>query len=216
MESSRSPPLYCGLPRGSVLAQAPDLFQSLDSEESRLQSEVDRDPACQRLFAQLAQVPSYKKLLAVQTSKRALRAAYGQEMSDAPEIKKSEHVQRGNGSTSPKNPRVDSISYKVRVAAQKFFQTTGTRAGSGAVLRYVTEQGIAITNKKPQNQVASILSHDELFDNRGDERGVGYGLREWTVEREELHATPSIIPGNIFGDPLFGEPPSAKDAGSTK
>ena len=60
-------------------------------------------------------------------------------------------------------------------------------------MEILRERGIEINNKKPQAQVASVLSHNPLFDNSGDSHGLGYGLREWT-ERESLHSVEASSP----------------------
>jgi hypothetical protein len=154
----------------------PDFVRSLQNEEARLETELKRSP----LFRQLE---------AVRESLRKLMPAY--EGSGADAIQAASSL-AGNGtltadaivvpasSQQGRTERAGSMSSIVSQAALKLFRETGKRAKSSIILEILAKNGVQIDNKKPQAQVASILSHNPLFDNTGDARGSGYGLREWS------------------------------------
>ena len=55
----------------------------------------------------------------------------------------------------------------------------------------VEKDVVSDNSKKNQSQVASILSHHPLFDNRYDSHGIGYGLQEWSVAQAENAEPPN-------------------------
>jgi hypothetical protein len=73
----------------------------------------------------------------------------------------------------------------VTKTALSLFRETGRRAKSSEIEAVLRKDGVKFYNKKPQAQIASILSHNPLLDNTGDSRGSGYGLREWSDSRNE-------------------------------
>lgn len=141
-----------------------------------------------RLEAELRQHPTFRKLEAVRGSLKALNSAYGGVMADvltdadarpAPSVTKAEN--RTDASAVPVR-RVGSVSGVVGDLAEAWFDSTGRRAKSPAIVEFVASQGIRIRGRKPTGVVASILSHDGRFDNAADRHGVGYGLKAWAKQ----------------------------------
>lgn len=177
------------------------VFKALEDEDVRLSSELERDPEYQRTMAALYQIPTYRRRMAVRDSIHSLRIAYGHQDITTGNIISSEGITRSTAVFSRKGSRENSITNRVSTAMEKQFRETGKRVGSAAVLSHVTELGIKISNKKPQNQVASILSHDPRFDNKSDDRGVGYGLVEWsTTDPGQEISDPTEVQTLLFGE----------------
>jgi len=77
------------------------------------------------------------------------------------------------------------------------------RATSAQITALAKQRGIEIEGKKPQSTVASILSHSPDFDNTGDIRGRGYGLKEWSERLGKgiggVTSAPSVVrPANTL------------------
>jgi len=157
------------------------VFQALEDEDARLSVELERDSQYQRTIAILNQIPAYRQRVAVRDSIQSLRIAYAYQSAAIVRTVSPTEIVRTKAVILHKGSRENSISNLVSTAMEKQFRETGKRAGSAAALSHVTQLGIRISNKKPQNQVASILSHDPRFDNKSDAHGVGYGLAEWSA-----------------------------------
>jgi hypothetical protein len=155
----------------------PSFVKELRAEEARLEAELQR-------------LPLFRQLEAVRESLRTLLPAYGDDSHielrpenatanvaiNRPVFRRRTEPTMAFGRTT----RQGSMSHTVSAIALEHFQNTGRRANSGQIVEILRQRGIEIDNKKPQAQVASILSHNPLFDNSGDHHGQGYGLCEWT------------------------------------
>lgn len=148
----------------------PDFVKALQAEESRIE-------------ADLKLTPMYRRLEAVRASLRELMPVYAEGSAAEPFISPVV-MDRLPPKTTDSIPNVKpgSISSIVSKTAHDLFIITGKRATSSDILSRVLAKEFKTENKKPQAQVASILSHNPLFDNTGDSHGSGYGLREWTVK----------------------------------
>lgn len=153
----------------------PEFVKSLQAEEARLEAELKLSPL-------------YRQLEAVRESLHQLMSAYAadatQQVGTLPvTLRVPAPV---GGASEVGQPvvrgqlRPDSMSSIVSQVAYDHFRETGKRAKSSQILMFLETRGIKIRNKKPTAQIASILSHNALFDNAGDGHGSGYGLREWS------------------------------------
>ena len=88
----------------------------------------------------------------------------------------------------------------------------GKRLTSSDVVSVALKQGVELSSQKPQSVVASILSHNELFDNGFDHRGIGYGLKEWLGETGTAAPPPDQAPLPRNAEPPSGSPGPAPSA----
>jgi hypothetical protein len=143
---------------------AQDIFAPLLAEEERLEAELRR-------------LPIYRQLEAVRSSIASLKSVYGQP------------IQNHNKSIAApvpgrqRNPA--SITNRVVQIAASAMRTRQKRVKSSDVLEIALREGVQISSSKPQSVVASILSHEGMFDNKFDDRGAGYGLREWSEAQDD-------------------------------
>jgi len=145
---------------------APDFIGALRAEEAQLE-------------AALQQSPVFRRLEAVRESLRNLLRVY-EGFEGMPEQPPATELPLRPAAT--RGARQGSTSGIVTEVAIDVLKSTGRRITSGQLLAILRQRGIKIENNKPQAQVASILSHNHLFDNQGDSHGSGYGLREWTEQ----------------------------------
>jgi hypothetical protein len=115
----------------------------------------------ERLEAELRRLPVYRQLEAVQNHNQAIVAPA-----------------RGR----LRNPA--SITNRVVQVAASAMRAQQKRVKSSEVLEIAIREGVQITSSKPQSVVASILSHEGMFDNKFDDHGAGYGLREWSEAQD--------------------------------
>jgi hypothetical protein len=145
-----------------------DLLSPLFAERSRLETE-------------LRQVPVFRQLEAVNSAIAAIKSAY--EESEPPAL----IAQPSEMHASRRQP--GSTTSRVVQVAVETMQSTNRRYKSSEVLELARKAGVEVSGTKPHSVVASILSHDDRFDNRYDHRGNGYGLREWVVTDNFSHVT---------------------------
>jgi hypothetical protein len=153
---------------------AQDIFAPLIAEEERLEAELRR-------------LPVYRQLEAVRSSIASLKAVYGQSGQN--------HNHTVNPAPVPgrsRNP--GSITTRVVQIAASAMRTRQKRVKSSEVLEIALREGVEISSAKPQSVVASILSHEGMFDNKFDDRGAGYGLREWSDAQDDDHSKTDEAP----------------------
>lgn len=153
------------------------IIATLLAEETRLENE-------------LRMLPVFRRLEAVRSSIQALRAAY--------EPNFPTHmvgvVDDGGAIPVPRYRQPGSITGRVVQIAEAAMRSSGKRLKSSEVLNLATREGVEINGTKPQSVVASILSHESLFNNGYDQHGAGYGLREWvTTSPSEQKPNPDAI-----------------------
>lgn len=150
---------------------AHDILAPLLAEETRLETELKRNPV-------------FRQLEAVRASIRGLREAYGLETSDSLSVVGIITEARVGRLATSRAKRPGSITQRVVEIAASAMRSSDQRLTSGQVYDMAIEQGVTISGVKPPSVVASILSHAGLFDNRFDKHGSGYGLREWSEEQD--------------------------------
>jgi hypothetical protein len=142
---------------------AQDIFAPLLAEEERLEAELRR-------------LPVYRQLEAVRSSIASLKTVYGQPIQN-----------HNKAIVAPAHGRLRnpaSITNRVVQIAASAMKARQKRVKSSEVLDIALREGVQITSSKPQSVVASILSHEKMFDNKFDDRGAGYGLREWSEAQD--------------------------------
>lgn len=144
---------------------AHDIFAPLLAEEERLETELRR-------------LPVYRQLEAVRSSIASLKSVYGERTNNYPDI-----VNVGPLSGRSRNP--GSVTTRVVQVAASMMKDRQKRVKSSEVLGLALQKGVEIASSKPQSVVASILSHERMFDNKFDDRGAGYGLREWSEAQDD-------------------------------
>jgi hypothetical protein len=132
-----------------------------------------------RLESALRKTPEFRRLEAVRASVQLLR-----------EASYSVAVPRTEASTprpSPpprpthRKPRPPSVTRQITQIAEAAIRASGQRLNSRQVFDLVTQRGITFRSDiNAQSIISSALSHSDLFMNGNDDRGAGYGLREWT------------------------------------
>jgi hypothetical protein len=152
-----------------------------------------------RLEGELRRLPVYLQLEAVRSSIASLKAVYGQPAQT--------HNRTTPAPVSGKLKNPDSITSRVVQIAASAMRTRQKRVKSSEVLGIALREGIEIASSKPQSVVASILSHEQMFDNKFDDHGAGYGLREWTPEQPEIKE---------MLDDLYGEKPPSNEQDSQR
>jgi len=145
-----------------------DVIATLKAEETRLE-------------AVLRETVVYRQLEAVRVALASLSVAYG--------VQPGERYLNTPGADKrvptfdhlPRNPRAESLSSAAARLAIAEMRRTGRRLSSSALIPLLAAEGKSVPGKKPQATVASALSAQrDTFNNARDDRGVGYGLREWT------------------------------------
>jgi hypothetical protein len=142
---------------------AQDIFAPLLAEEERLEAELRR-------------LPVYRQLEAVRSSIASLKSVYGQPIQN-----------HNKAIVAPAHGRLRnpaSITNRVVQIAASAMRARQKRVKSSEVLEIALREGVQIASSKPQSVVASILSHEGMFDNKFDDRGAGYGLREWSEAQD--------------------------------
>lgn len=141
-----------------------------------------------RLDAELQGMPAFRQLEAVRVSIRALRTAYeGSDLisrpaADAGKVAASRTA--SSQSDARRGRRPGSITGRITQYAEEAMRTLGRRMTSGEVFALIIDKGVQVNGVNPQKVVSSILSHEPQFDNKFDDRGQGYGLKEWSVSAE--------------------------------
>jgi hypothetical protein len=170
---------------------AHDIMSPLLAEETRLETELKLNPV-------------FRRLEAVRASIRGLREAYGL-VAEPPRVDAPKESAGGAAPTRARRP--DSITRRVVEIAESAMRLSDKRQTSGQVYDMAIAQGVVISGVKPPSVVASILSHERKFDNRYDDHGSGYGLREWTPEQMRIEE---------LLDDLHGETPPSNEQGSQR
>jgi hypothetical protein len=157
------------------------IIATLLAEESRLENE-------------LRMLPVFRRLEAVRHSIQTLRAAY------EPDVP-PHTVGTADAGIATKYRQTGSLTGRVVQIAEVAMRSSDKRLKSSDVLNLATREGVEINGMKPQSVVASILSHERMFDNGHDQHGSGYGLREWSTPQpktldEFISGSP---PANEFG-----------------
>jgi hypothetical protein len=150
---------------------AHEIISPLLAEETRLEAELKLNPV-------------FRRLEAVRASIRGLREAY--ESVAAPTSYSNGAASTVSASRPPtsRTRGPESITRRVVEIAASAMRSSDKRLTSGQVYDMAIEQGVVISGVKPPSVVASILSHEKTFDNRGDRHGSGYGLREWSAPQD--------------------------------
>ena len=149
-------------------------IQALEETEGRIATELMRTPLGQQLVA-------------VREIRQKLMTVLGVSSTQMPE-----RTAATPPTATPAQPggtaraiRPGSIASQVSGTAIELCQRTGRRFTSREIVETLQGQGVTLDPKKPQAQVASILSHHPMFNNKGDSHGKGYGLVQWTEEAEK-------------------------------
>lgn len=157
---------------------------------------IEMQAQLRALEAELERNPTYRKYELLRTTYNELYEAWAQfdredrsRTSANPVSVKSEPVARSK--------REGSKAALVSDAAAEWFAFTGKRAQSSIALEELSKRGVEITGGKPSATLAAVLSNDDRFDNARDERGIGYGLKSWSIKPVEPDRSAS---------PLFDEP----------
>jgi len=161
------------------------------------------------LEAELERNPTYRKYELLRTMYNELYEAWENlDRQDRPRAStdtvsaKSEPVVRSK--------REGSKAGLISDAAAEWFALTGKRAQSSIALEELSKRGVEITGGKPSATLAAVLSNDDRFDNARDERGIGYGLKSWSIKPAE----PVRSTSPLFDEPMRDVPatPSEDDA----
>jgi hypothetical protein len=144
-----------------------DILAPLLAEEARLETELKLNPV-------------FRKLEAVRASIRGLREAYGLAATPANSYSVDTARDSVTRPTAGRARRPGSITRRVVEIAASAMKESNERLTSGQVYEMAIGQGVVISGVKPPSVVASILSHEGTFNNRFDQHGSGYGLREWS------------------------------------
>ena len=150
----------------------------------------------QRLIAKLQQVPAYQRLVAVQK----LLELYTRQISMSGQLRPPQAVlriaitdvatDRPDG-TGQRAGRPGSLASRVANAAVQYLSSKGQRAQSTEILEAIQHQGIVIPGDNPVSGLASVLSHNPLFDNKRG-AGNGYGLVIWNGEGDQKPGSEAI------------------------
>lgn len=160
-----------------------DIVATLQAEEARLTAEIEGSAAYRQREAvrtsiqTLAPVYSIPSLAPVQTETKTWTEGITFGFGPLPTL--STEAQ-----TSPAR-RPGSKASVVGNAAFTYLRGLGSRVQSQVIVTELASQGITLNGKKPSAVLASILSHDERFNNRIDGRGKGYGLALWATEDKQ-------------------------------
>lgn len=155
--------------------------------------------------------PEFRRLEAVRNSIKALAEAYGTGSVPATNDVVAQPTPKPPIPTWRGGSRPSSVASNVVKIAEEAMRTTGKRLNSREVYELVVQHGVVVDGKKPSSVVSSILSHRELFVNTYDDRGSGYGLREWSdpVAHKENEPSSSHAVGSDAADVGAHNTPSA-------
>jgi hypothetical protein len=153
----------------------------------------------QRLEAQLADSPVYRRLEAV---KRLIELYEADAAEARPVMATTQATSTAVARLQrPHGARTSAIT----AAAEQYLRQKGNRATSGEILRVLNAQGIDVGGKKPSATLASYLSNSKDFDNVA---GQGYGLVVWAGRPPRAGAeTETPDSGQLSGAPVNGSLP---------
>ncbi len=150
------------------------LIESAKAEERKLVAQLQNDPTFQKLEAVRRLLETYGEATGRLAGDLFAQGSWRPVL--------SKPVSAPRPQTAPQvsnfNPKPNSNSARVASAAAAYLRKTGKRAQSLEIMQALEKEGFSFVGDKPTTGLASILSHNPLFDNvRG--AGNGYGLMEW-------------------------------------
>ncbi len=168
---------------------------------------IEMQAQLKALEAELERHPTYRKYELLRTTYNELYEAW--ENFDRQERPRaSTNTVSAKSEPVARSKRDGSKAALVSDAAAEWFAFTGKRAQSSIALEELSKRNVEITGSKPSATLAAVLSNDDRFDNARDERGIGYGLKSWSIKPAE----PVRSASPLFDEPVGDVPaPSAED-----